>query len=367
MAAAFKPFYSTSYGEGFGYNEREGGNTATFRNRYLDDGYRGSSQLGPSRFQSTRAQASQDLASTDAALAQTAALPANTLRPATASPLSRSTGLLETTQRDIQAQPYRVYTGYSRPKTAGGSPQQQQRFASSTGSFAGKTASPSATYLPPLQHQQWEGAYANLSPISQAQVQGQGQAQAQTTASEQGAAAYGDVSKSPYYIAPYAVPPSEQFAPPAVALGNRTYEFATDSPNYRYRDAFSSRPGTRVSNKPLQDPGQSIPFGRLQAEDAKAVRHKMSMDSWDTFNVADRSGKVNFDLSCLGRSHSHRSRELDPENYCKTSISRRLPQGAQLRYHLPGYSGHVASEALRHGATYGKTTRMAIAESPNGL
>jgi len=46
---AFLPFYSTAYGDTFGYNERAGNNVTDFRNRYQNTGYRGSIGLGPSQ------------------------------------------------------------------------------------------------------------------------------------------------------------------------------------------------------------------------------------------------------------------------------------------------------------------------------
>lgn len=170
------------------------------------------------------------------------------------------------------------------------------------------------------------------------------------------------VNDRPYYVAPYDAPPSHQFAPQARALGNKTYSFDTDSANYPFSQSFRGRP--LESSRPLQDPGQSIPYGRLQAEDARDVRLKMSLDSWDTFNVYDRNGAVNYNLSGL---KSKMSSKEDQSNFCKDSISKRLETGAQMRYHLPSYCGFVPTAQFRHGATYGKTTRLSLAGSQAGL
>jgi len=148
-------------------------------------------------------------------------------------------------------------------------------------------------------------------------------------------------------------------------LGNKTYQFELDDPS-RYAFTSSFRGVGAVSNKPQQDPGQSIPYGRLQAEDAADVRHRMAMSSWDTFHVADRdaTGSTQYNLEGIA---TKQKLKIDPENYCKWSISRRLPVGDQMRYHIPGYQGAVPTEKLRHGSTYGKTTRQCIAGDPSGL
>lgn len=169
----------------------------------------------------------------------------------------------------------------------------------------------------------------------------------------------------PYYVAPYDVPPSNSYAPAAEALGNKTYRFQTDHESYRFSQSFRGRAPS--SNKPayLDDPGASIPFGRHMAEDAKAVRHAMSLASWDTFHTYDRTGATNYNLS--GLRTKHEIAKADPLNYCKTSISQRLESGAQLRYHLPGYMGYTPTANFRHGATYGKTTRQCLSGSQVGL
>jgi len=69
MAVANYPFYSTSYGETFGYNEREGNNLRHFRNRYLNESFRGSADLGPTRFSLARTAPANELAATQAATA----------------------------------------------------------------------------------------------------------------------------------------------------------------------------------------------------------------------------------------------------------------------------------------------------------
>lgn len=47
-------------------------------------------------------------------------------------------------------------------------------------------------------------------------------------------------------------------------------------------------------------------------------------------------------------------------NYGKYSISRRQPQGENLRSHLPGYMGQVREIQFKHGDTFGRTTRECI-------
>jgi hypothetical protein len=148
-------------------------------------------------------------------------------------------------------------------------------------------------------------------------------------------------------------------------LGNKTYQFDLDDPS-RYAFSQSFRGVGPVSNKPAQDPGQSIPYGRLQAEDAADVRHRMSMASWDTFHVADRDALAAQAYNLEGIKTKQKL-PIDPEHYCKWSQSRRLPVGPQMSYHISGYCGHVPTEKLRHGATYGKTTRLCLVGNPEGL
>lgn len=47
-------------------------------------------------------------------------------------------------------------------------------------------------------------------------------------------------------------------------------------------------------------------------------------------------------------------------NYGKQSVSRRLPQQHELRYHVPGYMGFVRDMQYHHGRSYGKITRECI-------
>jgi len=46
--------------------------------------------------------------------------------------------------------------------------------------------------------------------------------------------------------------------------------------------------------------------------------------------------------------------------YGKASISRRFPEKERLRYHIPGYMGHVSNQQNHHGSPYGPTTRKCI-------
>jgi hypothetical protein len=52
--------------------------------------------------------------------------------------------------------------------------------------------------------------------------------------------------------------------------------------------------------------------------------------------------------------------EQSAMNVGKDSISRRLPEVERLRYHVPGYMGHVRRSQFHHGQTFGATTRSCI-------
>ena len=294
-------------------------NTSTFRNRYDRAGYRGTADLGPVRFNATRSQMSSNLPMT------------NTFRPQSS---------LAATRQQQQTQPFRPQSAQSQyyaPQQATQSQQRdEQRFQA-----GGYEEAPRGVYSAPVQ--------SVSRPSTSSQY-----------------AAPVTVNDRPYYVAPFDAPPNHQFAPEARALGNKTYAFETDSPNYAFSSSFRGQP--QVSSRPLQDPGQSIPYGRLQAENAADVRLKMSMDSWgQTFNVPKNrtdDPNINYNLDGIRKKMTP---EQQAANFCKTSISSRLETGSQMRYHVPNYCGFVPTVQFRHGATYGKTTRLAIVGSQAGL
>lgn len=314
-------------------------NTASFRNRYLNSGYRGTADLGPVRFNATRAQTARDLSLI------------NSVRPTTATQ--------QQYQQQVQAtQPFRPASAAVSSSAPLSDSPSQQRFAASRSNFADHQAQQQARLIRDTPQQYAPGQAYEATPrgVYTAPSQGASAGQQQQRYQDAGVS----VNENPYYVPPYAAPPSQKFAPNATALGNRTYAFETAHPDYAHSSTFRGRP--RESSRQLQDPAQSIPFGRLEAEDARDVRLKMSLDSWDTFNAYDRGvGAVNYNLSGL------KSKTLDADNYCKTSISRRLESGAQLRYQVPGYMGYIPSAQFRHGSTYGKTTRQCLSGSQVGL
>ena len=326
----------------------------------------GTAELGPVRFAATQAQATQNLAHVNAARPQTAALARTQLAPqqqqqqqqqtqaqtqqfqrsfANARPLSAAASYTRGTSQQAQQQAPPQQQTASWELEANRScrqlpsmPQSQQqypeeRFEQSAGHYAEEA--PRGVYAAPAGQQNQRSFQQSFAPGRSLQEQ---RAAQHAEFSRSIAARFAlpepnanpTVNASPYYVPPYEQPPSSSFAPAARALGNRTYAFEVeDEANYPYAPAF--RGSGLISNKPAQDPGQSIPFGRLQAEDAREVRHRMSMDSWSTFNVANRDGNVGFNLDGVKKKQG-----IDRENYCKWSISRRLPLGDQLRYHVPG-------------------------------
>lgn len=343
-AVAHLPFYSTSYGESFGYNEREGSNANAFRNRYLNQGFRGSADLGPTRFSAQRAQSAANLHSL-----QRARSAADTRGPAT----------VQFGQSQPLAQTQQLGASLARPQTA--SPYQRLRQSQPGPSWEaelGRSAELSrSAELGRSARLPWFDGY-----MREQQPRGVFQSDPQQQAQQDSFASSASAHSKPYYYAPLEPAPNQSYAPPARALGNQTYEFATDDANYAYRQTFQGQ--QLQTTKPRQDPGQSIPFGRLQAEDAKDVRLRMSLSSWDAerFSRAqNRGAEPEFNLTGLNRGKDKAGL------YCKESISQRLPVGSRMRYALPGYMGHVKGEQFHHGATYGKTTRLCFANSKLGL
>lgn len=55
-----------------------------------------------------------------------------------------------------------------------------------------------------------------------------------------------------------------------------------------------------------------------------------------------------------------RDQQASKNSYGKQSVSRRLPARTSLRYHIPGYMGHVADIQFKHGKNFGNHTRECI-------
>ena len=348
-------------------------NTSTFRNRYLNEGYRGTAELGPVRFNATRAANDADLphANVTRPLTATQRQPSQQLAQGARTQAPRPTSAYQPSSAAQARASWELEAARSSRFQA---PQQhdEERYAPSFA--ASSMEAPRGVYSSPVTSgTAYQVAYQQPTSFQPTQSLSAQRLAQQAHFKDSIPARYAlptpgapaSTNSAPYYVPPYEQPPTEQFAPRATALGNKTYEFQTDDTNYPFHETF--RGSQKLSNKPPQDPGQSIPYGRLLAEDAKQVRHNMSLASWDTFHVASRDqGQVNYNLSGL-TALSRKKLGIDPENFCKWSISRRLPLGEQMRYHLPGYCGFTPTQQLRHGATYGKTTRQCIAGSQVGL
>lgn len=304
MAVANFPYYSTSYGEGFGYNEREGSNTNHFRNRYLNQGYRGSADLGPVRFNATQP------------------TPPLTARPFQATqPLPVAAAAVPTLDfsQAQGAQTARSFSSAAPATTAA---------AAAAGSLSARA--PSAA-----------SGYPFVTPASTAPSVAQ------------------DFTQSPYYLAPTTTVPRGGYVPNAYSLYNGNYVFQ------RKEDERYDPHGTYLVEeaKQLQEPAQSIPFGRLHAANAVEIRRSLSFQS-DKQGRTNAGGSTNANFNLPPISDDILERSKHP---CKWSISRRLAENEALRYHIPGYMGHVKTVQFRHGDTFGRATRKAVRGYNEGI
>jgi len=278
MAVANLPFYSTSYGETFGYNEREGNNLSNFRNRYLNGGYRGSADLGPTRFNAARTAPApaSDLSAT---------VPVN--RPTFAA--TASLNVIPNTSRGVR-QEGNGYTGHTVARDFG-------------------------SYRP------YEGiSSSNVDPIT----------------------------TRPYYIPPPEPAPSAPFS--------GSYEFGSTSGSNSF-----------VPSRHSGGVAQSIPSNRLTAAPPTSKTYRLSAveprPQPAYTNVEGRRPAT----PPYKKPTLTQEKQESMANYGKLSISRRLPEGERLRYHVPGYMGFVRSVQFRHGDTFGVTTRKCLTNYEGGL
>lgn len=271
----FYPFFSTTYSDTFGYNEREGLNPHTFRNRYMNAEYQGSLNSGPTRF----------------------------------------------------AAPY-----HGPPSIVG-----EESMMSGRKESMNEEA---AVSFPPTSSTSTRTAPRQLDPIRSAPLPSSFSHSAR--------------SWQPHY--------DQTFPPSSTSFSSsQPVPFSSSS-----RSHATPYPPPRPST-----PAQSIPFSRLHASTRYDIVNKEIELAMNTMN--SRGG-----LRAPGLSKPFNDYEVsynkpgptfdksESARHCGSlSITRRLPEGERLRYHVPGYMGFVRSVQFRHGDTYGKTTRKAILGFPD--
>lgn len=94
----------------------------------------------------------------------------------------------------------------------------------------------------------------------------------------------------------------------------------------------------------------------------KKPPHAYTLIPDPTYPVSEPVINMNGRMQSQYRCYSN-DQYASASEYGKASISRRFPEKERLRYHIPGYMGHVSNQQNHHGSPYGPTTRKCIFKS----
>jgi hypothetical protein len=135
---------------------------------------------------------------------------------------------------------------------------------------------------------------------------------------------------------------------PAPAVAADSYaNFVQQSPD---RTQFRPRSGNWPQLVPVPSKNEFYPTGHRQSyiESRKTFKRTAQV-----IGMPPKPSPINFASPTSDKIAA-------ANNYGKQSMSRRLQEQYQLRYHVPGYQGFVPSSQFKHGKSYGYHTRECI-------